>query len=82
MCFSQRAKSSYVPDATCFLNYHLEQRISINFVNRQLAPSGVFVLCYADLLGYVLALCRLGVDNYVHLVICPYQSHQTEMGGK
>lgn len=47
----------------------------MNFVNRRLAPSGFFVLCYADLLGYVLALRRLGVDKYVHLMICPYQSH-------
>lgn len=82
MSFSERAKSSYVPDVTCFLNYHLKQRIGIDFVNRQLAPSVVCVLCYADLLGYVLALRRLGVDKYVHLIICPYQSHRTEMGGK
>jgi hypothetical protein len=48
--------SRATPDATCFLNYHLRKWTGIDFMDHRLAPSGVSVLCYADLLGYVLFL--------------------------
>lgn len=47
--------SRATPDATCFLSYHLRKWTGIDFMNHRLAPSGVSVICYADLLSYVLS---------------------------